>query len=75
MTCSGRKSSVEEQGVVLFGWFDGGFGWLVSLFCFVLVPPHVLLSYLLSMGGKWKEYFFKNSAIVLCIKVFLMLLN
>lgn len=31
---------MKEQRVVLFHWFDGGFGWLDSrLFCFVVVLP------------------------------------
>lgn len=63
---SGQKSSVKEQGVVLFDWFDGG---LVGQFVLLWFSP-CSSSYLLLMGGKWKEYFFKTSAILLCVKVF-----
>lgn len=69
MTSSGQKGSVKEHEIVLFGWFDKGVGW--SLVCFVCCgSPPCSLSYLLLMGGKWKEYFFKTSVILLCIKVF-----
>lgn len=40
MMSSGQKSSVKEQGVVLFDWFDGGLVGQFVLFC--CGSPHVL---------------------------------
>lgn len=64
MTSSGQKSRVKERGGLfcLVGW---------SGVCFVQLwfPPCSLSQHLL-MGAKWKEYFFKTNAVLLCVKVF-----
>lgn len=66
----------ERTGVNIFGWFDGSFAWLLGQFVlFHCGASPCFLSYLLLMDGKWKEYFFKTSAILLCVKVFQMLLK